>query len=144
METVINELMVEMKAIRRDMKKIRQYIEDPTGEKAQQRTANNGFNKPMNVTPELAAIFKIPSGEKVSRTQVTKMVKAYVDEHKLKNGKEIVMDDGLRALLTPDETIPVTYMNLQRYLKRHYLKDDEVATVDEPTPTTKPRVVKKA
>ena len=42
----------EFKSIRKELRKIRQHIEDPTGEKAQIRSQNNGFRKPQNISVE--------------------------------------------------------------------------------------------
>ena len=54
----LDDLMKEMKALRKDMRKIRAHIEDPTGEKSKARAVNNGFNKPLDVTPELRAFLR--------------------------------------------------------------------------------------
>jgi len=116
-------LAKELKGLRKDVRKIRQYIGDPSGEKAAERAKNNGFNKPQNVTPELQKFLGLPDGDKVSRTQVTKFVNTYVSERGLKNGKLILMDDTLRALLCPPEGEDVSFLNLQKFVSPHYIKE---------------------
>ena len=37
-------LAKELKGLRKDVRKIRQYIGDPSGEKAAERAKSNGFN----------------------------------------------------------------------------------------------------
>ena len=116
-------LAKELKGLRKDVRKIRQYIGDPSGEKAAERAKNNGFNKPQNVTPELQKFLGLADGDKVSRTQVTKFVNTYVSERGLKNGKLILMDDTLRALLCPPEGEDVSFLNLQKFVSPHYIKE---------------------
>ena len=66
---------------------------------------------------------KAPEGATASRSEVTKFVNEYIKANGLKdesNGRKINMDDTLRNLLKPDEGIEVTFLNLQKYLSRHY------------------------
>jgi upstream activation factor subunit UAF30 len=116
-------LAKELKGLRKDVRKIRQYIGDPSGEKAAERAKNNGFNKPQSVTPALQKFLGLADGDKISRTQVTKFVNAYVSERGLKNGKVILMDDTLRALLNPPEGEEVSFLNLQKFVSPHYIKE---------------------
>lgn len=119
----IDALLKEIKALRKDMRKIRQHMEDPQGEKAKARAANNGFNKPMNVTPELRAFLKLADGEQISRSQVTRRINTYVDELGLKNGQKINLNPVLQELLKVPEGIQVTFLNIQKYINPHYIKE---------------------
>jgi len=119
----IDALLKEIKALRKDMRKIRQHIEDPAGEKAKARAANNGFNKPMNVTPELRAFLKLADDEQISRSQVTRRINAYVEELGLKNGQKINLNTVLQELLKVPEGIQVTFLNIQKYINPHYIKE---------------------
>jgi hypothetical protein len=47
----------------------------------------------------------------------------YASERGLKNGQKITLDDDLKALLNPPEGVEITYLNIQRYMKNHYIKD---------------------
>ena len=115
-------LLSELKSLRKDVRKIKAYIEDPTGEKSKNRVANNGFNKPLEVTPELRAFLKLPAGEMISRSQVTKKLNEYVTEKGLKAGQLITMDATLKSLLNPPEGVQVTFLNIQKYINPHYIK----------------------
>jgi chromatin remodeling complex protein RSC6 len=61
---------------------------------------------------------------------VTKRVSAYANENNLKhpeNGRVIVLDDKLKALLSPPEGQEITFMNIQKYLSPHYIKEEKAA-----------------
>ena len=125
----------EQRALRKDIRKIRQYIEDPSGEKQEARVKNNGFNKPLDVTPELRAFLNLAADEKISRSQVTARINAYVTEKGLKAGQIITLDDALKSLLPVPEGTQVTFLNIQKYINPHYLKDPNA-------PEKKPRAKK--
>jgi upstream activation factor subunit UAF30 len=116
-------LAKELKALRKDVRKIRQHIEDPTGEKQAARAQNNGFNKPLDVTPELRSFLKLGPDEKISRSQVTTRINAYVTEKGLKAGQNISLDDSLKSLLNPPEGTQITFLNIQKYINPHYIKE---------------------
>jgi upstream activation factor subunit UAF30 len=133
-------LAKELKALRKDIRKIRQHLGDPTGEKAAERAKNNGLNKPQDVTPALRAFLSLAADEKISRSQVTKRINQYVTEKGLKNGQQITMDAALTALLAPPSDIKVTFLNIQRYINPHYIK--EVKPEGEPKEPAKPKVAR--
>jgi len=116
-------LAKEIKALRKDVRKIRQHIEDPTGEKAAVRAQNNGFNKPLDVTPQLRAFLNLGETDKISRSQVTKAINAYVESKGLKAGQKITLDVALQDLLKVPEDVQVTFLNIQKYINPHYIKD---------------------
>lgn len=133
-------LYKEMKGLRKDVRKIRQYIGDPTGEKTAERAKTNGFNKPQKVTPELQKFLGLAVDEEISRSQVTKRLNAYVAERGLKNGQLINMDESLKALLNPPDGEQVTFLNLQKYIGPHYIKAPVVPKEKKPV-KEKPVVV---
>jgi upstream activation factor subunit UAF30 len=101
--------------------------EDPDGEKAKARAANNGFNRKQDVTPKLREFLGLPAEELISRSEVTKFITKYIAEQGLKhpeNGRQIVLDGKLRELLAPPAEVVVTYLNLQKYLSPHYIKKE--------------------
>ena len=125
-------IQTELTALRNDVKNLTKLIskvkntqEDPDGEKAKKRAENNGFNRKQEITPKLREFIGIADGELVSRSEVTKFINKYITDKGLKhpeNGRQIVLDDKLRDLLSPPEGVVVTYLNLQKYLSPHYLK----------------------
>ena len=119
----LDTLMKELKALRKEVRKIRTHIEDPTGEKQAERSKNNGFNKPRDVSPALRSFLGLGATDQISRTDVTKRVNAYVTEKGLKNGKFITLDEPLKTLLNVPADVQVSFLNLQKFLGPHYLKD---------------------
>ena len=95
---------------------------------------NNGFSKPVEISPELNKFLGLEKGQKIARTDVTKGITKYIKEHELqdKNDKRIILaDTKLKKLLNSGEKklssdVPLTYFNLQTYLKHHYPKTQVV------------------
>lgn len=151
METIqatIEKLAADIKSLHKDVRKIRQKLEDPTGEKAEARSQNNGFRKPLEVDEKLREFLGLASGAKISRAEVTQAIDAYAVKHGLKAGQVINMDDKLRDLLQPPADAQVTYLKLQKYLAPHYIKPAPATPAAAATPVTeeakpkKPRVKK--
>ena len=138
----------EFDSLLQELKSLKQSIIDMTGKvaKLQKRVAkegrkvkkprvpgahkNNGFSKPVDVSEELSKFLGLESGTKIARTNVTKGITKYIKEHKLQGLEDkrvINVDAALKKLLSGGEKklskdVPLTYFNLQTYLKRHYPK----------------------
>lgn len=87
--------------------------------------APSGFVKPASISKELAKFLGVSEDTKMARTDVTKQITAYVKEHKLQdssNGRKIIPDAKLKSLLNVKSTDEVTYFNLQKYMKPHFVK----------------------
>ena len=126
-ETELAALRTDVKNLTKIIRKIKNTQEDPDGEKAKARAANNGFNRKQDVTPKLRTFLGLPAEELISRSEVTKFINKYITAKGLKhpdNGRQIVLDDTLRDLLAPPADVVVTYLNLQKYLSPHYIKKE--------------------
>jgi chromatin remodeling complex protein RSC6 len=89
------------------------------------RRANNAFLKQKPLTPELAAFMGIAAGSKRSQTEVTKFISDYVKSHNCYDPnfkRRIIPNAALAKLLRVDDKTEVTYLNLQRFLKVHFVK----------------------
>jgi chromatin remodeling complex protein RSC6 len=89
------------------------------------RRANNAFLKQKALSPELAAFMGIKSGEKRSQTEVTKFISEYVKSHNCYDPtfkRRIIPNAALAKLLRVDDKTEVTYLNLQKFLKVHFVK----------------------
>jgi chromatin remodeling complex protein RSC6 len=87
--------------------------------------APSGFVKPASISKELAKFLGVAEDTQMARTDVTKMITSYVKEHNLQdnqNGRKIVPDAKLKALLNVKAGEEVTYFNLQKYMKPHFVK----------------------
>ena len=123
LHTALEAIAKEQRALRKDVRKIRQHFEDPEGEKAAARAQNNGFNKPLGVTDKLRAFLGLAADEKISRSQVTTRINTYVTEKGLKAGQNISLDESLKDLLQVPEGVQVTFLNIQKYINPHYIKE---------------------
>lgn len=113
----------------RDSKKRRR--KDPSEMTAEEkkaweaRRANNAFLKLRPITDELASFMGLPAKSQQSQTEVTKFISNYVKSHKCFDPnfkRRIVPDAKLTKLLRVKDGQEVTYLNLQSFLKVHFLK----------------------
>ena len=89
--------------------------------------APSGFVKPTSISKDLAKFLGVAEDTKMARTDVTKMITAYVKDNKLQapnNGRKILPDKKLMALLNCKSSDEVTYFNLQKYMKPHFIKSE--------------------
>ena len=128
----VGSLRSDIKSLSKLVRKLVAFKEDPDGEKAKARSANNGFNRPQVITEELREFLKLEEGEMISRSNVTKLVNKYVKEHGLKhpdNGRILILDETMNKLLKPPADLQITFLNIQKFLSPHYIKTEtSVAT----------------
>lgn len=89
------------------------------------RRKNNAFLKPRLLTDELCTFMGLPSKSQRSQTDVTKYVSKYVREHNCFDPtfkRRILPDAKLAKLLRVKDKDDVSYLNLQSFLKVHYVK----------------------
>jgi chromatin remodeling complex protein RSC6 len=134
LKEVLREALAAAKHATREVKaagKKRRVKKDPADmtpeEKAvwEARRANNAFLKPRPLSPELCAFIGIAAGSQRSQTEVTKHVSQYVKSHGCfdpANKRRIIPDGALSKLLKVTDKDAVTYLNLQSYLKGHFIK----------------------
>ena len=117
------------KRVARDSRKGKKKPRNSTGNK------NNGFSKPVDISKDLTTFLGLDLGTKIARTNVTKGITKYIKEHSLQDDADkriIHVDSKLSKLLNSGEKklskdVPLTYFNLQTYLKHHYPKAQVVA-----------------
>lgn len=91
----------------------------------------SGFVKPTRITDELAKFLGKEVGTEMARTEVSKEINQYVVANGLRdksNGRIILPDAKLGKLLKAGKGDEVTYFNLQRYLKPHFIKEVPATT----------------
>jgi len=121
-----------LKALKRDVRNSKRRVrKDPATmtpeEKAtwEARRANNAFLKLRPITDELASFMGLSPKSQRSQTDVTKFISTYVKEHKCFDPsfkRRIIPDAKLGKLLRVKDGQEVTYLNLQSFLKVHFIK----------------------
>jgi chromatin remodeling complex protein RSC6 len=89
------------------------------------RRANNAFLVQRPLTPELCSFMGVAAGSKRSQTEVTKFISDYVKSHNCYDPnfkRRIIPNAALAKLLRVDDKTEVTYLNLQKFLKVHFVK----------------------
>ena len=111
------------KAVTRELKNAQK-----ASSKKKRSTGNrqpSGFVKPTLISDELAAFLGKEKGTLLARTAVSKEINAYIRANSLQdpaNGRKINADAKLAKLLKLAKTDELTYFNLQKFMKHHFMK----------------------
>jgi len=140
----VNSLRTVLGAVLSDMKKLEKQIprELKKASKGRRRRAaavteggeaapkkESVFTKPTPISDSLCTFLGVAKGSLLSRSAVTTAVCKYAKDHNLMEKQIIKADGALRKLLALKETDELKILNLQRYLKPHYLKAAVAAPV---------------
>jgi len=128
----VHDAQEAVKAIKRDARdsKKRRKVDPATltpEERAvwEARRANNAFLKLRPLSDELCSFMGLASKSQKSQTDVTKYISGYVKSHNCFDPtfkRRILPDAKLGKLLRAKDGQEVTYLNLQSFLKVHFLK----------------------
>jgi hypothetical protein len=134
----VNSLRTVLGAVLSDMKKLEKQIpreikKASKGRRRRAATVTEGgepivkkesvFTKPTKISDALCTFLGVAKGSLLSRSEVTTKVCAYAKSHQLMDKQVIKADAALRKLLALTEKDELKILNLQRYLKPHYIKD---------------------
>jgi chromatin remodeling complex protein RSC6 len=130
--SLLRDVAEAVKAIKREARDSKRRVrKDPATMSAEERAtyearrANNAFLKLRPISDELASFMGLPSKSEKSQTDVTKFVASYVKDHSCFDPsfkRRIIPDTKLAKLLRAKDGQEVTYLNLQSFLKVHFLK----------------------
>ena len=123
----LNKLKADFKTLEKQVLKEARSMDKVNAKRNKNKgsRAPSGFVKPAAISKELAKFLGKPEDTMMARTDVTKLITAYVKDHNLQdatNGRKIVPDAKLKALLQVKSSDEVTYFNLQKYMKPHFVK----------------------
>lgn len=129
MTTSLNKLKADYKTVKAQVLREARSMDKVNAKRNKNKgsRAPSGFVKPTPISKELAKFLGVPEDTKMARTDVTKKITAYVKEHNLQapdNGRQINPDKKLTTLLGCKSGDNVTYFNLQKYMKPHFIKSD--------------------
>jgi chromatin remodeling complex protein RSC6 len=124
----ITNLQKIVKTVEKDVsKKLKRIKKDKNCDKPKVKRAPSGFAKPTKVTNELCEFMGKPTNSEIARTDATKALVKYIQEHNLmtlnEDSKNIIMpDDKLKSLLgiQHKNITDLTYFNIQKYMNQHF------------------------
>ena len=93
--------------------------------KSSENRQPSGFVKPTKISDELAMFLGKELGIEMARTDVSKEINGYIRSNNLQdkdNGRKIIPDAKLGELLKIKDGDELTYFNLQRFMKHHFIK----------------------
>jgi len=146
METIFKEgrsFIMELKNIRKEVSKLEKKKVRKARDPSRPKKSATGFALPVTISKELSVFLEIPEGGLISRTEVLRKIDGYVKKHDLqlptdrrKINLELEGGADLRKLLGVPSDQPLSYFNLQTYLKPHFLKVETDG--ESKTPRAKP------
>lgn len=126
MLTSFNALKTELRSLEKITVKQLKVAEKLSNKKRRKgNRAPSGFVKPSLISDELAKFLDKPCGTEMARTDVTREINKYIRANNLQdksNGRKINPDKQLTQLLKIEESVDLTYFNLQKYMGPHFPK----------------------
>lgn len=84
----------------------------------------SGFVKPRHLSNEMTDFLEVPRGTMLGRNEVTSRINQYIVKNDLRDAEDrrvILPNPELRKLLNVDESENITYFNLQKFMKGHFI-----------------------
>jgi chromatin remodeling complex protein RSC6 len=124
---LFKEVNAQVRVVKKDMDRLRRIADRVEKKKANAKSQPNGFCRPCLISDELCTFLEVPFGSEKSRTDVTRALHTYVKANDLSDptNKRIILahkDPKLKAILNSTDDITISYFNLQKYLKHHFVK----------------------
>ena len=134
--TLVKDLTVKFNALEKRVSRDRKVMDKKMKGRVKRVKDPNappsGFAKPGPVSDELRKFLGLGKDELISRTQVTKKFTEYCKAHDLQNGpdKRVIFPDKnvIKLLRLTKDNEPLTFFNLQKYMKVHYPNKEGVYT----------------
>jgi chromatin remodeling complex protein RSC6 len=132
--SLLTTLKTEYKSLSKVLEKNQRLALKKINDKRKKASGNrrpSGFVKPTRITNELATFLGKSHGTLIARTEVSREINKYIRAHSLQdksNGRKIIPDEKLSALLNISANDELTYFNLQKFMKHHFIKEVAVAT----------------
>ena len=125
--TILSSMKADYKLLEKSVS--RELKAASKSKKAKKASSGNrqpsGFVKPSVISDELITFLGKEAGTMMSRVEVSKGINAYITANSLKDkvsGRQINPDAKLATLLKMGKDEVLTYFNLQKYLKIHFVK----------------------
>jgi len=127
LSSVVGILKSEFKALEKSVARELKSAQKSASKKKRSsgNRAPSGFVKPTRISDELALFLGKEKGTELARTAVSKEINTYIRANSLQdkeNGRKIHADAKLSKLLKLGKDDELTYFNLQKYMKNHFIK----------------------
>ena len=124
---LVNTLKSDFKTLEKTMARELKAAQKASGKKKRSTGTRqpSGFVKPTLISDELAKFLGKTIGTEMARTEVSREINTYIRANSLQdkeNGRRIHPDTALTKLLNVGKDDELTYFNLQRYMKHHFVK----------------------
>lgn len=124
----ITALSNQLKNLEKTVKKeIKQHKKEVTKKMSKGNRKPSGFAAASPISNDLCDFMGKVHGSEIARTEVTKFICSYIKQHSLttdENNRVIKPDEKLHELLGTDDNTQVTYFNIQRFMNRHFIKNN--------------------
>jgi chromatin remodeling complex protein RSC6 len=134
LHTKVNELTTSLRELQTSLRTIQKEIVKivkSNVKKTKTRNTNgakktpSGFAKPTKLSDVLCDFLGVEKGTELARTDVTRRINTYINEHNLQDEKDkrkIHPDLNLSKVLTMKPEDNLTFFNLQTYLKSNFIR----------------------
>ena len=128
--TIAN-LVNELKSVQSEVKSLQKnygkVLKEHTKNSKKKNTNRqpSGFAKPSKISDEMAEFLSLDKSELVPRNEITKLINKYIIDNDLRNPsdkRQIVPNKELSTLLNLQGDEKLSYFNLQKYMKHHFIK----------------------
>jgi hypothetical protein len=121
--SAIKEIQTNLKVLGKEYDKQQKIIEKAQKKRQNAKNSPSGFAKPNKISDELCDFIGVPHGTEKSRTDITRLINAYVKEHNLnkpENKRFILPDTKLKKILNVGDSEEINYFILQKLISHHF------------------------
>jgi hypothetical protein len=132
---VIKDIQTHLKSLSKEYDKQQKIIEKAQKKRQNAKNSPSGFAKPNKISDELCDFIGVPHGTEKSRTDITRLINAYVKEHNLnkpENKRFILPDTKLKKILNVGDSEEINYFILQKLISHHFPASASKAVVKAP------------
>tara|TARA_B100000497_G_scaffold69695_1_gene78419 strand:+ start:323 stop:1018 length:696 start_codon:yes stop_codon:yes gene_type:complete len=122
--TQLKGLQTEVKTVQKNYTKLVKEHDKTTNKRRRQYRKPSGFAKPSPLSDEMTTFLGLDQGVEIARNEVTKLINKYIVDNSLRNEsdkRKILPDDKLTKLLNLTGDEELSYFNLQKYIKHHFV-----------------------
>lgn len=135
---VIKDIQTHLKVLSKEYDKQQKIIEKAQKKRQNAKNSPSGFAKPNKISDELCDFIGVPHGTEKSRTDITRLINAYVKEHNLnkpENKRFILPDTKLKKILNVGDSEEINYFILQKLISHHFPASASKAATKAPVAT---------